>query len=119
MPHARTFPALAALLVLAPLPLRAASGGSPAATAARYRVTNLGTLGGAYSEAFGIDASGAVVGEAATAAGSAHAFLYAGGRMTDLALPGTVAVARAINASGQIAGYYSDGSYQAFLDTNG
>lgn len=89
-----------------------------AASAAQYTIKDLGTFGGSYSEAFGINASGQVVGSAATASGQGHAFLYSGGILFDLDLPGTFGTARAINDAGQVGGYYYDGSYQAFLDTN-
>src|SRR5262249_1701998 len=93
----------------------------PAAAAgmARYSITDLGTLGGSYSEAFGINASGQVVGDSGTPTSSGHAFVYSGGQMSDLNLPGTLGTARAVNASGQIAGYYYNGAYEAFLYTNG
>jgi probable HAF family extracellular repeat protein len=42
----------------------------------QYTVTDLGTLGGAWSEAFGLNGSGLVVGRSETAAGKQHAFLY-------------------------------------------
>jgi hypothetical protein len=40
-----------------------------------YVLTDLGTLGGTYSFAAGINASGQVVGDSTTAAGNDHAFL--------------------------------------------
>src|SRR5207244_3013728 len=46
--------------------------------------TDLGTLGGNYSIAHGINAAGQAVGEASTASGDLHAFLYSDGVMTDL-----------------------------------
>jgi probable HAF family extracellular repeat protein len=91
----------------------------PGAANPRYTVTDLGTLGGSYSEAFAINGSGSVVGDSSTADGSGHAFLYSGGVLLDLNLPGTSSTARSINRSGQIAGYYYDGSYQGYVDTNG
>jgi probable HAF family extracellular repeat protein len=113
--HGRHF---AATLLLVVLPLLA-QGQVLRAASSKYTIQDLGTLGGTYSEAFGINASGQIVGDTATASGSGHAFLYSGGTMFDLNLPGTSATARAINASGQIAGYYYDGSYQGYVDTNG
>ena len=44
----------------------------------QYTLTDLGTFGGSQSEAFGINASGQVVGYAQTASGASHAFLYSG-----------------------------------------
>jgi probable HAF family extracellular repeat protein len=89
-----------------------------------YTVTDLGTLGGASSQANGINDSGQVVGYAYTPSGSTHAFLYSGGIMTDLGtLPGgTQSVAYGINASGQVVGYSSidsSGDDHAFLYSGG
>ncbi len=86
-------------------------------------MTDLGTLpGGTSSAAYGINASGQIVGASGTNAYS-HAFLYSNGTMTDLGLlPGGItSVATAINANGQIVGY-ADTSPQAlhpFLYSNG
>jgi probable HAF family extracellular repeat protein len=67
-------------------------------------VTDLGTLGGGRSNAYGINASGQVVGFADTAS-STHAFLYSGGKMTDLGtFAGSQSLAGAINASGLVVG---------------
>jgi probable HAF family extracellular repeat protein len=71
--------------------------------------TTLGTLGGNYSLAYGINDAGQVVGYSGTSLTSTfieHAFLYSGGVMTDLGtLGGYLSDATAINDSGQIAGY--------------
>ena len=68
-------------------------------------MTDLGTLGGNYSLAHGINNSGQVVGESATANGYYHAFLYSSGTMTDLGtLGGSRSGAWCINASGQVVG---------------
>jgi probable HAF family extracellular repeat protein len=66
---------------------------------------DLGTLGGSFSVAFGINDRGQVVGRSRNAAGEVHAFLYQRGVMTDLGtLGGNFSTARAINAQGQIVG---------------
>ncbi len=80
--------------------------------AVQYAITDLGTLGGTYSYAYGINDSGQVVGTAYTTSVDGaeyyqHAFLYSGnGPMQDLGtLPGgTWSYASGINNSGQIVG---------------
>ena len=77
-----------------------------------YSLINIGTLGGTYSEASGINDSGQVVGYS-TIVGNAinHAFLYSANAMTDLGAldvgtnsPANNSSASGINARGQIAG---------------
>ncbi len=100
------------------------SGTTSPARAFRYDGTpgsggimhNLGTLGGNYSEAFGINDFGQVTGTAATDPNGPNpgqfAFLYtgtpgAGGMMHNLgALGGSNSTAAAINNTGQVAGSY-------------
>jgi probable HAF family extracellular repeat protein len=87
----------------------------------RYTVTDLGALGGTWAAAYGINASGEVTGQAQTATGEKHAFLYKDGVMTDLGtLPQeTQSVGASINASGEIVGYARDynvgNQWQAFI----
>ena len=52
--------------------------GTRNALGANYQVTDLGTLGGSYSCAYGINDAGQVVGEADNALGFTHAFMYDG-----------------------------------------
>jgi probable HAF family extracellular repeat protein len=89
---------------------------------------DLGTLGGDFSQAQGINASGQVVGYSYLADNiTFHAFLWtASGGMQDLGAPaGANSVAMAINNAGQIAGYSSspatstDRIYHALLWTGG
>lgn len=66
---------------------------------------DLGTLGGGYSGARGINDAGSVVGASDNAAGDTHAFVFANGRMTDIGtLGGNSSSAAAINNHGQVVG---------------
>jgi probable HAF family extracellular repeat protein len=79
----------------------------PSAKAQRgYTITDLGTLGGNVSFAFGINNRGQVVGNSDTASlDISHAFLYSDGQMRDLGtLGGANSYALAINVRGQVVG---------------
>ena len=68
---------------------------------------DLGTLGGPYSAAYAVGASGGVAGKADTEDGSTHAFLWTqdSGGMTDLGtLGGADSAAYAVSSDGAIAG---------------
>jgi probable HAF family extracellular repeat protein len=73
----------------------------------RYSITDLGTLGGAASEASGVNLVGEVVGMSTTAGGLSHAFLYRNGRMSDLGTltGGTTSYGTAIADNGAVVGY--------------
>jgi len=87
-----------------------------------YTITDLGTLGGNYSYAYGINYFGQVVGSSQIANGEYHAFLYSDGTMIDLGtLGGTESHAYSINDFGQVVGdsQIANGEYHAFLYSDG
>lgn len=96
---------------------------SSASADVNYVVTDLDTLGGNYSYAYGINDKGQVVGKSnAIYQGKCYAFVYSNGTMTNL---GTMdgfssSTALGINNSGQIVGSVSTHSTsQAFLYEQG
>jgi len=87
-----------------------------------YTVTDLGTLGGSYSGAVGVNNAGQVVG-AAGVTGDSHAdpFLYSNGKMTDVWTGGTEFGGEgvAINDSGHIVVNYNldaQGDTESYID---
>jgi len=100
------------------------SGVRSVSAVVQYTVTDLGTLGGPWSYAYGINASGQVVGWSdmtSSSPYSPYAFLYSNGTMTNL---GTVpngggTQANGINDSGQIVGQTTGGNGNGFLYSNG
>lgn len=89
------------------VPLALLAGPLPASAEVRFALTDLGTLGGADSEATGINAAGNVVGNSTPAGATfSHAFFWQSGTgMQDLGtLGGLSSVARGINAAGQVVG---------------
>ena len=119
MPH-RLTPLATALLLSMLAPVSSSVLAAPAV--AHWTVTDLGTLGGAYSYGYGINNAGQVTGNASTGSNS-HAFLYSNGAMTDLGtLGGVISYGYGINNTGQVTGYsYTAGNLtdHAFLYSNG
>jgi probable HAF family extracellular repeat protein len=70
-----------------------------------YNVTDLGTLGGDDSIAYGINSLGTVVGEATTSSGDFYACLWNNCQITNL-INRPSSVAGAINNSGQVVGFF-------------
>jgi len=92
------------------------------AISGELNVQDLGTLGGRFTVAADINASGQVIGYSETTDGQVHAFLYANGTMQDLGtLGGTGSLANAINDAGQVTGFAltAQGESHAFLYANG
>lgn len=96
---------------------------SGVASASPYRVTDLGTLGGSYSVAYGLNAGGQVVGAAYTQGDATyHAFLYSGGGLQDLGTlsGGTYSTAFGINDGGVVVGLaQTAGEPRAFIYQGG
>ena len=86
-------------------------------------VEELGTLGGPSSAAFAINNASQITGQADLPGGTAHAFVYSNGVMTDIGTlsGGLNSVGYAINSLGQIVGYSarSGGISRAFIYNNG
>src|SRR6478609_5343821 len=86
------------------------------------RPRQLGTLGGNNSNARAINNSGQIAGDADTADGAVHAFLFERGHMRDLGtLGGDLAFGQGINDRGQVVGVsiIPSGEAHAFLWENG
>src|SRR4029079_14684378 len=89
---------------------------------AAYSIVDLGTLGGSYAVAYGINKSGQIVGESTTSTGAKHAFVYSTGKLKDLGtLGGSRAAAYGINDLGHIVGESTlgDGHVRAFFYSSG
>jgi probable HAF family extracellular repeat protein len=104
------------------------AGGTDVGHAVRWRggmIRDLGTLaGGAFSEGWGINIYGHVVGQSYTQGGSiagVHAFVYTDqSGLVDLTPDSDSGAARGINDAGQVTGYKTAvGGYHAFRWTSG
>jgi probable HAF family extracellular repeat protein len=96
--HKRHFVTIALLSLIGLMPATAGAAGE-------YEIVDLGTLGGSFSGANGINDSDQVVGRSDTASGHVHAFLWtATSGMQDLGTVGTHSAAYGINDSGQVVG---------------
>ena len=89
-----------------------------------YTVTDLGTLGGTFSDSAGIDNRHRIVGASTVASGQQHAYIFSKAKMTDLneLIPAdsgwTLVAATGINGVGEIVGNGRiNGQTHAFLLT--
>ncbi len=88
----------------------------------KYRIVDIGTLGGVETYAEAINDKGQVTGGSNTADGSMHAFLYRNGRIRDLGtLGGGSSFGNDVNALGQVTGDSQAPNFEshAFLYANG
>lgn len=88
-----------------------------------YRVTDIGTLGGNYSDAQSINEQGQVTGTARTSGGDYHGYIFHEGVLTDIDVPtAELAYTHSINNRGQVAGdgrFVGSSEAQAFLYSSG
>jgi probable HAF family extracellular repeat protein len=126
----RNLPIMALLttLLLGPTLAYAQEQAATPAAARSYEVTDLGSLGGDFTEANGINEVGQVVGSSTTAPGQEpyapgmHAYLWEDGEMIDLGtLGGDLSGAVDINDAGQAVGFAetADGTTRAALWADG
>ncbi len=91
------------------------------AIALEYSITDLGTLGGTTSYAYGINNIGQIVGKSRNSNGDFHAFSYESGQISDLGtLYNGYSYAFDVNDGGQVVGGIDAGVVEhAFLYQNG
>jgi probable HAF family extracellular repeat protein len=88
------------------LPMCAFVTSAACAAIPTYQVQDLGTLGGATTQATDINDAGQITGYSETADGELRAFLYSRGQLRGLGtLGGAGSLGNAINAAGQVAGF--------------
>src|SRR5690242_17036672 len=93
------------VLVLGAIAAAVAALAGAASAAAKYTVTDLGTLGGSFSRGSAIDDAGVVAGSSAAPDGQPHGFVFSGGVLSDIGtLGGTYSFANAIDDGGQVTG---------------
>src|SRR6266536_76396 len=85
-------------------PAQRAPGAPQVSFVTDVTVTDLGTLGGSYSQAVAVNTLGQVVGNSGTIGGAFHGFLWQNGTMTDLGtLGGThILEVAGVNDLGQV-----------------
>ena len=118
---------LSVVLFTAAVATGLAGGTAAQASTQTYSITDLGTLGGSSTSAYGINGTGQIVGKSLVKLQKGytyHAFLYSAGTMRDLGtLSGDYSEARAVNKYGDVAGFSNlcKGCYpyHAFLYQNG
>ena len=116
------------ILRFAPLAVLTLLAASANAQTPLYQITDLGSLGGGFSQAYALNNKGQVVGDSITADGRQHPFLYSNGKMQDLGSLSTIpmpgqesGLARGINDSGQVVGQTNDSAdaLRGFVYSNG
>jgi probable HAF family extracellular repeat protein len=90
-----------------------------AACAVSYELRELPTLGGSSGCAMAINSDGLIVGYSGTGTGTTRACVWRNGIAQDLGSLGGNSLALAVNAKGDVVGFFMVGSPRAFLWSNG